>query len=186
MPRPHVPATAGASLPDTPLTRLLAATATAALLTAVAAPVRRLGRRDARDSFPFSHYPMFSATRKDHCWVTHLLGERSDGTITPLHYSYLGTGGLNAVRRQVRRRVKDGEGQQIADRAAERLARRNRREDRTVARLHVVRGRYLVESFMRGAPEAQYTSRLDVRGTAVVPGRDDLAAALPDQQVISR
>ena len=178
----------GASLPDTPATRTIAGVLTAALLGSILAPARKLGpdQGRVRDSFPFSHYPMFSATRKDHCWVTHLLGERSDGTITPLHYSYLGTGGLNAVRRQVRRRVKNGEGQQIADRAAERLARRNRREDRTVARLHVVRGRYLVEPFMRGVPEAQYTSRLDVRGTAVIPGRDNLAAALPTQQVISR
>ena len=58
---------AGASIADTPITRLLAGVLSITLLGAVALPARRLGREaETRDSFPFSHYPMFSATRKAH------------------------------------------------------------------------------------------------------------------------
>lgn len=164
-------ATLGATVPDTAGTRLIAAVVTALLLTAVSLPARRLGRDDARDSFPFSHYPMFSAKRKDHYWVTHLLGVRADGSVAPLHYSYLGTGGLNAVRRQVRRRVLSGDGQRLAERAAELLSVRDRAADRDVVRVHIVRGRYLVEPFMTGRAREVFTSKLDVRGSADVPGR---------------
>lgn len=174
---PHAPPTA--SIPDGPLTRVLAGALAAALLGAVSLPIRRYARPEdeVRDSFPFSHYPMFSATRKSHYWVTHLLGVKQDGTVAPLHYSYLGTGGLNAVRRQVRRRVADGDGQVIADRVAARIASRDRVQDRDVVRVHVVRGRYLVAPFMEGADRDTFTSKLDVRGSADVPGR---GAASPD------
>ncbi|WP_114855306.1 hypothetical protein [Brachybacterium sp. YJGR34] len=168
------PGTAGASLPDTDTTRWLAGAATAALLTAVALPMRRLGRdqTEVRDSFPFSHYPMFSGKRGSHYWVTHLLGLTADGAARPLHYSYLGTGGLNAVRRQLRRRVRAGEGQHLADLAAERIASRDRSADRDIVTVQVLRGRYLVDPYMLGADPQEYTSRLDVRGTAAVPGRE--------------
>lgn len=167
----------GASTPDTVATRAIAGLLTGALLTAIALPARRLGRREeVRDSFPFSHYPMFSAQRKSHYWVTHLLGIEADGTSRPLHYSYLGSGGLNAVRRQVRRRVRDGDGPVLAERAAELVARRDRPADRGVVRVQVVRGRYLVDPFMRGRRREDFTTRLRVSGSAEVPGRAMLRA----------
>lgn len=174
-PIPRTRRAPGASIPDSRANRVVAGVLISLLLSAVALPVRRLARPgppdEERDSFPFSHYPMFSARRKRHHWVTHLLGVRADGTVAPLHYSYLGTGGLNAVRRQVRRRVREGDGALLADRAAELIATRNRVADRDVIRVHIVRGRYLVESFMRGHHREVFTSKLDVRGTADVPGR---------------
>lgn len=167
----------GASIPDTETTRWLAGLLAGALLAAIALPVRRLGREgEVRDSFPFSHYPMFSAQRKSHYWVTHLLGIEADGTARPLHYSYLGAGGLNAVRRQVRRRVKDGDGPQLAEHAAALIARRDRAADRAVIRVHVVRGRYLVDPFMRGAARENFTTKLTVSGSADVLGRAILRA----------
>lgn len=167
----------GASIPDTATSRLLAGLLTGALLTAVALPGRNLGGgTDVRDSFPFSHYPMFSARRKSHYWVTHLLGIEADGTSRPLHYSYLGTGGLNAVRRQVRRRVRDGDEPVLAEHAAALLARRDRPADRGVVRVHVVRGRYLVDPFMRGRAREEFTTKLRVSGSADVPGRGILRA----------
>lgn len=166
------------SPPDGPLARLLTGVLVGSFLAAILLPMRRFGKGEVRDSFPFSHYPMFSAQRKDHYWVAHLLGVRSDGTLTPLHYSYVGTGGLNAVRRQMRRRVKEGDGQVLAERAAEKIAARDLAGDRTVVRVHMVRGRYLVEPFMTGADREEYTSRLDVRGSADVPGREEQLALL--------
>ncbi len=171
------PRSLGASTPDTAASRAIVGLLTAALLTAVALPARNLGRRgEVRDSFPFSHYPMFSAKRKPHYWVTHLLGIEADGTSRPLHYSYLGTGGLNAVRRQVRRRVRDGDGPLLAEHVAELLAQRDRPADRGVVRVEVVRGRYLVDPFMRGRDRDEFTTALRVSGTAEVPGRAMLRA----------
>lgn len=169
----------GASIPDAAASRLLAGLLAGALLTAVALPARNLVRgAEARDSFPFSHYPMFSAKRKAHYWVTHLLGIEADGTARPLHYSYLGTGGLNAVRRQVRRRVNAGDGPRLAALAAERIARRDRPADRDVVRVHMVRGRYLVDPFMRGRSREDFTTRLRLSGSAEVPGRAPLAPGM--------
>ena len=167
----------GASIPDTATSRLLSGLLTGALLTAVALPARSLGRGvEVRDSFPFSHYPMFSSQRKSYYWVTHLLGIEADGTSRPLHYSYLGTGGLNAVRRQVRRRVRDGDGPVLAEHAAALIARRDRPADRGVVRVHVVRGRYLVDPFMRGRDREEFTTKLRVSGSADIPGRAILRA----------
>lgn len=150
----------------------MAAALAGALLTAVALPARRFADGpDARDSFPFSHYPMFSARRRAHYRVTHLLGVYADGTTRPLHHRYLGTDGLNAVRRQVHRRVRNGDGQVIAEHAAALLASRDRAEDRGIVEVRVVRGRYHLDAYLRGEDREGFTRRLDLRGTAPVPGR---------------
>lgn len=163
---------AGASVPDTPATRLLAGLLAGALLTAVALPVRHLGaEREVRDTFPFSHYPMFSARRSAHYKVAHLLGIDADGTSRPLHYSYLGTGGLNAVRRQVRRRVRDDDGQHLAEHAAALVAARDRAEDRGILEVRMVLGRYHLDSYLRGADREDFTDYVELVGDAPVPGR---------------
>jgi len=162
----------GASVPDTPATRLLAGLLAGALLTAVALPVRHLGaEREVRDTFPFSHYPMFSARRSAHYKVAHLLGIDADGTSRPLHYSYLGTGGLNAVRRQVRRRVRDDDGQHLAEHAAALVAARDRAEDRGILEVRMVLGRYHLDSYLRGADREDFTDYVELVGDAPVPGR---------------
>ncbi|MFE7605001.1 hypothetical protein ACFU1Q_07530 [Brachybacterium paraconglomeratum] len=170
---------AGASVPDTPTTRLLAGLLAGALLTAVALPARHFAAEgEVRDSFPFSHYPMFSARRSAHYRVAHLLGIDADGTSRPLHYSYLGTGGLNAVRRQVRRRVRDGDGQLLAEHAAALLAVRDRAEDRGILEVRMVRGRYHLESYLRGSDGEDFTQKIELVGAAPVPGRRSRAAAV--------
>lgn len=160
-----------ASIPDGPVARLAGAIAAGALLAAICLPARRLARRqEARDSFPFSHYPMFSAPRKDTVGLVHMLGRREDGTSTPLHHGYLGPGGLNQVRRQIRRRVREGDGQLLAERAATELARRDRPEDRDVRRVDVVRARYSYPAFLAGS---RTPLRIRVAGSAPVPGREE-------------
>ena len=170
---------AGASVPDTPATRLLAGLLAGALLTAVALPARHFAAEgEVRDSFPFSHYPMFSARRSTHYRVAHLLGIDADGTSRPLHYSYLGTGGLNAVRRQVRRRVRDGDGQVLAEHAAALLAARDRAEDRGILEVRMVRGRFHLDSYLRGSDREDFTQKIELVGAAPVPGRRSRAAAV--------
>ena len=114
---------------------------------------------------------MFSARRSSHYWVAHLLGIDAEGRSRPLHHSYLGTGGLNAVRRQVRRRVRDGDGQHLAEHAAALLAARDRAEDRGILEVRMVRGRHRLDTYLRGGDLEDCTERLQLVGAASVPCR---------------
>ena len=93
-------------------TRPLALALGGLLLTAVAAPVLRHRRPGAADDFPLSHYPMFSAKRRRHGRVVHVVVDDADGS-HPLGYRRLGTGGFNQVRRQLTRRAATPEGAPI-------------------------------------------------------------------------
>lgn len=171
---PHpvsLPVPLPASVPDTAGSRAAALGLLGVLLAAILLPMRRLLRADAPDSFPFSQYPMFSASRKEHQWITHLLGVRADGSVEPLRHALAGAGGLNAVRRQLRRRVREGDGPRIAEQVAAAIAERGAARERGIVRVHVVRGRYLLRPFMAGAGREEFTSRLQVCGSADVPGR---------------
>ncbi|WP_043847730.1 hypothetical protein [Crystallibacter crystallopoietes] len=145
--------------------KLAALAASAALITAVIMPVRQHFSEQPRDGFPLSCYPMFSAKRKQHGRVTHLIGYDAEGTRRILHYSYLGAGGMNQVRRQVRRLAMAGRGEELAVKAADALADRNRKAEAAVVRVEVVTGRYNYEQFFAGnrAPKSEI-----VHGSAVV------------------
>lgn len=80
-----------------------------ALVALVAAPVLQHRRKHPVDDFPLSHYPMFSAKRRQHGHVVHLVIDDEKGT-TPVPYHRIGTGGFNQVRRQIARRAKTLEG----------------------------------------------------------------------------
>jgi len=147
--------------------KLVALAACGALLTAVMAPVRQHWRPTRRDGFPLSCYPMFTAKRHRHGTVTYLLGVQGDGVRRFLHYSYLGSGGLNQVRRQLRRAVHEGRAAEIASSAATALARSPRRGDRSVTQVLVVTGRYCYDDFFTGNREPVAET---VHATAAVPG----------------
>ncbi len=112
-----------------PHARRLAATYSLALLAAVIAPIRQNWRPEPRkDGFPLSYYPMFSARRRSTATVYSLIGVGADGTRIRLPHRIAGTGGLNQVRRQINRCVAEGRTDELCQRAARELIRRNRRE----------------------------------------------------------
>lgn len=74
-----------------------------AALGAVLWPVRQNWRSLPLDGFPFSYYPMFSAQRGGTSSVTCVLGVDSHGQRHSVHYRHAGFGGLNQVRRHLRR-----------------------------------------------------------------------------------
>ncbi len=145
--------------------RLVALLTSGALLAAVLAPLRQHARPDPRDGFPFSYYPMFSARRSAHGTVTHLVGLQDDGARRVLHHGYLGTGGLNQVRRQLNRSVRDGRAQEVATAVAAVVAVRPRRGDGAVTEVRVVSGRYRYDAFFAGDREPV---REQVHATATV------------------
>lgn len=110
-------------------TGLAAAPRTRRLVTAVAVgtvlwPVTWWCREKPRDSFPLSHYPMFTRRRGTHLRVVHLRGRLADGSAVRLRSSLGATGGMNQERKTLRR----------AARRPERAARVLRRAARRVAR----------------------------------------------------
>lgn len=127
----------------------------AALLGAVLAPVRQSWRRqrDRTDGFPLSYYPMFSARRSEVGTVVHLVGVEADGRTRVLHHRYAGTGGLNQVRRQIRRRVEGGGAASLAEEAARAVAVSSRPKDSRLVEVRVVTSQHRYDEFFAGDRE---------------------------------
>jgi len=89
-----------------------------AVIGAVVAPVVRNFQRNPVDSFPLSHYPMFSAAHPELLDVTHLIGVTASGKRVPLRCSLLGPGGMNQLRTQIRRAATGPRPERTTDRIA--------------------------------------------------------------------
>lgn len=169
---------------DRDLWALVAGTALAAVLLS---PVRHyFNGRDKveEDSFPLSTYPMFSDHRKDRARIPHVAGFTAEGERIVPHYSHFGAGGLNQVRKQVTRMVRQGRAAEVAQRYADALAARRerpvprgggpgavrRRREAGIVRVEVVRSRYFFDTYYAGNTTPQVETvhaRADVGGTAV-------------------
>ncbi len=117
-----------------------------ALVTAVLWPSRQQRRaaEDQRDGFPLSCYPMFTAKRRRTGTVVHLVGVRADGDRQVLPYPLAGTGGLNQVRRQITRAVRDGRSDTLLASVA------GRREAAGFSEVRLVSGTYRYDAFFAG------------------------------------
>jgi hypothetical protein len=162
--------------------------AAGAVLTAVLfSPMRHyFNGRDKveEDSFPLSTYPMFSDDRKDRTRIPHVAGFTDDGERIVPHYSHFGAGGLNQVRKQVTRMVRQGRAAEVAQRYADALAVQRersvprgggpgavrRRREAGIVRVEVVRSRYFFDTYYAGNTTPQVETvhaRAEVGGTAV-------------------
>lgn len=130
--------------------RVGAAVFGATMIVAVAAPVlHNVRRARARDSFPLSHYPMFSAARGDCVDVTQLFGATTSGRVL-LPCRLLGPGGMNQHRKQLRRAAT----RQRPERVTERVARRISTNDAWahVQTVQLVTCRYRLDHWFDGCP----------------------------------
>lgn len=128
----------------------VAALASAVLVGAVISPLREHWRPRPHDSFPFSCYPMFTAKRSATGTVTHLVGVDGQGRTRVLPHELLGPGGLNQVRRQLRRAVREGRAEATCRNLADRVsaARGGRYAD--VVEVRVVTGTYRFDDYFAG------------------------------------
>ena len=76
------------------------------LITLAIWPVRQNWTAKPKDSFPLSHYPMFSKDRGGKAEMTYLLGVDGMGKRRYLPYALAGTGGMNQVRKLILKRAK--------------------------------------------------------------------------------
>lgn len=138
---------------DEAAAKTLARVTSAAVAAAVLSPVLANWRTKPRDSFPLSHYPMFSARRGATGTVTYLLGIDADGTRRSLPHTLVGPGGLNQVRRQLGRCRLPKQALAICDAVAGRIVLQDRSRFATLLEVRLVTGEYAFDDFFAGRRE---------------------------------
>ena len=119
-------------------------------IAVVLAPLANHGLDRPVDGFPLSHYPMFTEARGESAEVEHLVGVTADGRELVLDYRRLGSGGMNQVRRQVRRAVREGRSSALLAVALERSIEAG---DGPFVELRLVTSAYHVDDFLGGRRE---------------------------------
>lgn len=113
-------------------------------------PISQNWRNKPADSFPLSYYPMFSAYRSESAEVTYLRGVDAQGSTQPLRYSYAGSGGLNQVRRQIRKTVRAGKADELCQSVAAKVARRKTVSLANLVSVQIVTGDYKLDEYFGG------------------------------------
>ena len=148
------------------LSRYFAAAFSLLMALAVLSPVVQNWRDDPDDGFPLSYYPMFTKVRGETTRIT--FGEivSSSGDVSPVRYSHMGRGGLNQVRRQIKRLVRRGQADELCGVIASRLSQRDRYSDAVTFRL--VTGEFHIHDYMKGSTDP--VSR-EIRASCSLEGR---------------
>ncbi|WP_257160588.1 hypothetical protein [Corynebacterium cystitidis] len=121
-------------------------------------PIKEVNKKkNDKDSFPLSTYPMFSAYRRGRITVPHVVGLTESGERINLHYTHFGLGGLNHTRRQLSKAIRKKNAVEVAQTYADSLARRPRKKERDVVEVIVVRSRFLFDDYFSGdkTPQAE-------------------------------
>lgn len=113
-------------------------------------PIRENWRKRPKDSFPLSYYPMFSARRSKSVKVTYLVGFDEHDQRVILPYKFAGSGGMNQVRRQIRRLVAKGHAERLCQAVAANVERQHREPWTNLVRVQVVTGTYRLNDYFLG------------------------------------
>jgi hypothetical protein len=164
----------GGETPDRPFGRAFPTIASILVLVAVLSPVREnwRDRKDAVDSFPLSYYPMFSSRRADTHRQPHVVGIRSNGDTFPISYKLLGKGGMNQVRRQLGRLIKQEDSeplQQMLAGAANEIGNSSKKRYRDCVAVAAVRGHYALDRYFSAGEKEPV--RMSLLLSVPVPGR---------------
>ena len=117
----------------------------------VLSPVAQNWRQDPDDGFPLSYYPMFTKVRGETTEITFAETVDGAGEVSRVRYSHIGRGGLNQVRRQIKRLVRRDRADDVCRLAANRLVTRDRyRQAKT---LRIVTGEFHISDYMHGSKQ---------------------------------
>lgn len=140
--------------------RRLAAALSVTLVAAVLAPLRQNWRAVPRDGFPVSYYPMFTARRTRDHREHYLVGHDARGGRTRLPWTCAGSGGLNQVRRQIRRSIRGGRADELCAAVAAEVARRKGGRYRRLLEVRVVTGRFRLAEYFGGGSRKPRSERV--------------------------
>jgi hypothetical protein len=155
----------------------------AIMLGAVLYPLRQhlVAKKNRKDGFPLSYYPMFSAKRGETCKVAYGVGVKADGTRVYLPGPVMGTGGLNQIRRQLRRVVREERVPIYAEVVAARVSTHLGLED--VVRVEIVDGEFNIdECFLNHRIEGVE----EVLGSADVIRLPEAAPVVPGTEMVGQ
>lgn len=145
----------------------------ALMICAVLWPVQENFRTKPHDSFPLSYFPMFTAKRDGQYKLNYMIGITAQGARLVIPYKLAGNGGFNQVRRQINRRVSDGEAavlcQSVAARLAKKIAQKENHPLAGVVTVQIVTGRYRFDDYFTGNKKPRSEK---VRTSCTVERRD--------------
>src|SRR5262245_21420398 len=121
-----------------------------AMVGAVLWPLHQNWSDKPRDNFPLSYYPMFSTKRQATETFYYMLGRDAEGGRYLIPYTFAVPGGLNSVRRRIRRIVEEGRATDLGRSVAKRVSRKDALPWSKIVTVAVVRGRYVVDDYFHG------------------------------------
>lgn len=137
-----------------------------AVLLVVLSPIIQNHKVNPIDGFPLSYFPMFTGIRGGRTTVTHPVGILSDGSTVDLHYRVAGSGGMNKVRSQIRRRVGVGEARELCVEIAREIRLRRRDYPPGMVEVALVHDQYRFEDFFAGRRnpfDREFIARVEFR-----------------------
>jgi hypothetical protein len=123
------------------------------MLGAVLWPIQQNWRATPQDSFPLSYYPMFSQKREATESFFYVVGRDAQGKRVIIPRQWIGQGGQNQVRKNLRRIINDGRANDLARSIAKRLAKENEAPWSQIVSVSVVSGQYVMDDFFHGVKE---------------------------------
>jgi hypothetical protein len=120
------------------------------MICAVLWPIVENWREQPTDSFPLSYYPMFTEKRAEKARVTYMVGFDAQGNRELIPYPFAGTGGLNQVRKQIRKVAQTGKATELCRSVAARIAQSKRERFADVESVQIVTGDYRLADYFSG------------------------------------
>lgn len=143
-----------------PPSKRLAGGITLFTAAALLRPLAEHWRAESKDSFPLSHYPMFSLKRSDRARVTYLVGIDADGGRHRLPYRCAGMGGLNQVRRQINRAVREGRAELLCETVASSPLLRQTGSLGRIVEVQIVTGTYGLTNYFSGKTRSPMAEKI--------------------------
>ena len=138
------------------MTRTYTAAVSLVMIAAALLPIRENFRKQPRDGFPLSYYPMFARKYRETQTETYAVGLDEAGQRRTIPHRYIGPGGGNEIRKQIAKMAGNGGEplEALCRSIAVSLGRSSDPELVRLVELRIVRGEYRVEEYFgRGIRE---------------------------------
>lgn len=129
-------------------------------------PIFQNFKSSPQDDFPLSYYPMFTKKRKQDTKVIHPIGVTRAGAKINLHYQVVADGGMNQVRRQINKQVRNQQAQQLCNHVAQMIDLHSPELHEPLVGVQIVSDRYNLAAYFAGERSPM---KRNIEATAPVP-----------------